>query len=94
MPETASGSSVQHAKPVSDRPRRFRRHSHAHSPLARRRPPRYMARAGTLSRRSAQIVKRLLLADVSIDVAWLVLAVGDDRQHGGNDGYDDNPAVH
>lgn len=26
--------------------------------------------------------------------AWLVLAVGDDRQHGGNDGYDDNPAVH
>lgn len=26
--------------------------------------------------------------------AWLVLAVGDDRQHGGNDGYDDEPAVH
>lgn len=23
--------------------------------------------------------------------AWLVLAVGDDRQHGGNDGYDDIP---
>jgi ribosomal protein L37AE/L43A len=27
-------------------------------------------------------------------VGWLVLAVGDDRQHGGNDGYDDDPAVH
>ena len=26
--------------------------------------------------------------------AWLVLAVGDDRQHGGNEGYDDDPAVH
>ncbi|MEE1941391.1 HNH endonuclease signature motif containing protein [Streptomyces sp. TRM 70361] len=26
--------------------------------------------------------------------AWLMLAVGDDRQHGGNDGYDDNPAEH
>lgn len=24
--------------------------------------------------------------------AWLVLAVGDERQHGGNDGYDDEPA--
>src|SRR5881275_2225114 len=24
--------------------------------------------------------------------AWLVLAAGDDRQHGGNDGYDDDPA--
>ncbi|MGY5120542.1 HNH endonuclease [Streptomyces sp. 900105755] len=26
--------------------------------------------------------------------AWFVLAVGSERQHGGNDGYDDNPAVH
>lgn len=26
--------------------------------------------------------------------AWLMLAVGDDRQHGGNDGYDDEPAAH
>ena len=26
--------------------------------------------------------------------AWLVLAVGDDRQHGGNEGYDAGPAVH
>ncbi|QDN79480.1 HNH endonuclease [Streptomyces sp. S1A1-7] len=26
--------------------------------------------------------------------AWLLLAVGDDRQHGGNDGYDDNPREH
>jgi ribosomal protein L37AE/L43A len=26
--------------------------------------------------------------------AWLMLAVGDDRQHGGNDGYDDNPSAH
>ncbi|MFB6831393.1 HNH endonuclease [Streptomyces hydrogenans] len=25
---------------------------------------------------------------------WLVLAVGDERQHGGNDGYDDNPRTH
>ncbi|MET8575494.1 HNH endonuclease signature motif containing protein [Streptomyces sp. NPDC005012] len=26
--------------------------------------------------------------------AWLMLAVGDKRQHGGNDGYDDNPRYH
>ncbi|MEV0187196.1 HNH endonuclease signature motif containing protein [Kitasatospora purpeofusca] len=26
--------------------------------------------------------------------AWLVMAVGDDRSHGGNDGYDDDPARH
>ncbi|MFJ6935917.1 HNH endonuclease [Streptomyces sp. NPDC101132] len=26
--------------------------------------------------------------------AWLVLAVGEDRQHGGNDGYDDDPSRH
>jgi ribosomal protein S27AE len=26
--------------------------------------------------------------------AWLLLAVGEDRQHGGNDGYDDSPASH
>ncbi|MGW0283631.1 HNH endonuclease [Streptomyces sp. NPDC003236] len=26
--------------------------------------------------------------------AWFVLAVGNERQHGGNDGYDDNPAAH
>ncbi|MFD9935852.1 HNH endonuclease [Streptomyces massasporeus] len=26
--------------------------------------------------------------------AWLMLAVGDNRQHGGNDGYDDNPRYH
>jgi len=26
--------------------------------------------------------------------AWLMLAAGDDRQHGGNDGYDDQPDVH
>ncbi|MGA5019901.1 HNH endonuclease [Streptomyces griseoincarnatus] len=25
---------------------------------------------------------------------WLMLAVGDKRQHGGNDGYDDNPRYH
>jgi predicted RNA-binding Zn-ribbon protein involved in translation (DUF1610 family) len=25
---------------------------------------------------------------------WLLLAVGDDRQHGGNDGYDDSPSTH
>lgn len=25
--------------------------------------------------------------------AWLLLSVGDDRQHGGNDGYDDDPSV-
>jgi ribosomal protein L37AE/L43A len=25
--------------------------------------------------------------------AWLLLAVGDDRQHGGNEGYDDDPAT-
>lgn len=27
-------------------------------------------------------------------VAWLMLAVGADRQHGGNDGYDDDPDAH
>lgn len=26
--------------------------------------------------------------------AWLMLAVGADRQHGGYDGYDDDPDVH
>ncbi|MFD9881532.1 HNH endonuclease [Streptomyces alboflavus] len=26
--------------------------------------------------------------------AWMVLALGDDREHAGNDGYDDNPAQH
>ncbi|ABP53046.1 HNH endonuclease [Salinispora tropica] len=26
--------------------------------------------------------------------AWLMLAVGTDRQHGGNDGYDDDPDAH
>lgn len=26
--------------------------------------------------------------------AWLALAVGEDRQHGGNDGYDDSPSSH
>jgi hypothetical protein len=26
--------------------------------------------------------------------AWLLLAVGEDRQHGGNEGYDDTPASH
>ncbi len=26
--------------------------------------------------------------------SWLMLAVGDDRQHGGNDGYDDSPSTH
>ncbi|MFE5718380.1 HNH endonuclease [Streptomyces erythrochromogenes] len=26
--------------------------------------------------------------------AWLVLAVGEERQHGGNDGYDDDPSQH
>lgn len=26
--------------------------------------------------------------------AWLMLAVGEDRQHGGNDGYDDSPSTH
>jgi ribosomal protein L37AE/L43A len=30
-----------------------------------------------------------------VTTAWLVLAVGDeDRQHGGNDGYDDDPSQH
>lgn len=28
------------------------------------------------------------------DTAWLVMSVGENRQHGGNDGYDDDPAVH
>lgn len=26
--------------------------------------------------------------------SWLLMSVGDDRQHGGNDGYDDRPDVH
>ncbi|MFF9896164.1 HNH endonuclease signature motif containing protein [Streptomyces longispororuber] len=26
--------------------------------------------------------------------AWMVLALGDDREHAGNDGYDDDPAQH
>lgn len=26
--------------------------------------------------------------------SWLMLAVGEDRQHGGNDGYDDSPFTH
>lgn len=26
--------------------------------------------------------------------AWLVIAAGDDRQHGGNDGYDDEPSAY
>jgi ribosomal protein L37AE/L43A len=26
--------------------------------------------------------------------AWLALAAGEDREHGGNDGYDDNPSAH
>ena len=26
--------------------------------------------------------------------AWLALTVGEDRQHGGNDGYDDSPSSH
>ena len=32
--------------------------------------------------------------DKTFQAAWLVLAVGDDRQHGGNDGYDDIPEEH
>jgi hypothetical protein len=28
------------------------------------------------------------------DTAWLVIAAGDDRQHGGNDGYDDEPSIY
>lgn len=28
----------------------------------------------------------------AMERSWLVLAAGDDRQHGGNDGYDDDPA--
>ncbi|GLW93502.1 HNH endonuclease [Actinokineospora globicatena] len=37
--------------------------------------------------------------DTSVDVgehtpAWLVIAAGDDREHGGNDGYDDAPSQH
>jgi len=31
------------------------------------------------------------LADIT---AWLMLAAGNDREHGGNDGYDDNPKEH
>ncbi|WP_329176064.1 HNH endonuclease [Streptomyces decoyicus] len=31
---------------------------------------------------------------MAMTTAWLVLAVGDARQHGGNDGYDDNPSEH
>ena len=26
--------------------------------------------------------------------AWLMLAAGDDREHGGNEGYDDDAATH
>lgn len=26
--------------------------------------------------------------------AWLMLAAGDDREHRGNDGYDDAPSAH
>jgi hypothetical protein len=29
-----------------------------------------------------------------VNRAWLLLAVGDDRQHGGNEGYDDAPESH
>ena len=25
--------------------------------------------------------------------SWLLLSVGEDRQHGGNDGYNDDPAL-
>jgi hypothetical protein len=31
---------------------------------------------------------------MSEPMAWLVLAVGENRQHGGNDGYEDEPASH
>lgn len=34
------------------------------------------------------------ILEVSLHRAWLALAVGENRQHGGNDGYDDEPAVH
>jgi DNA-directed RNA polymerase subunit RPC12/RpoP len=34
------------------------------------------------------------VAPISTNQAWLALAVGDNRQHGGNDGYSDNPSVH
>jgi hypothetical protein len=30
----------------------------------------------------------------TVQRAWLMLAVGDDREHGGNDGYDDDPSTH
>ena len=33
-------------------------------------------------------------ADEGLARAWLALAAGDDRQHGGNEGYDDDPAIH
>ncbi|MGY4684403.1 HNH endonuclease [Micromonospora aurantiaca (nom. illeg.)] len=35
-----------------------------------------------------------MAVDAGLPRAWLMLAVGADRQHGGNDGYDDDPDVH
>ena len=31
---------------------------------------------------------------IMTEIAWLMLAVGDNRQHAGNEGYDDDPATH
>ncbi|WP_199743975.1 HNH endonuclease signature motif containing protein [Verrucosispora sp. FIM060022] len=35
-----------------------------------------------------------MAVDAGLPRAWLMLAVGADRQHGGNDGYDDDPDAH
>lgn len=34
------------------------------------------------------------MADTSDATAWLMLAAGEDREHGGNDGYADDPTAH
>src|SRR5688572_21487658 len=35
-----------------------------------------------------------MLTDVALPRAWLVLQFGEDRQHGGNAGYDDRPEIY
>jgi hypothetical protein len=35
-----------------------------------------------------------MFGDTLVGAAWLMLAVGDERQHGGNEGYDDDPETH
>lgn len=39
-------------------------------------------------------IKPKVASPVGRPHAWLMLAVGADRQHGGNDGYDDSPSTH